>query len=153
MTDKPESIGFLPFTLSIDGGEVPLTMNNLAIGISRHSRNKDAARAWLDWFINESGYSEYNQEISPVIGTKLPENLFDLQDFDFGIGEAAIGEADATLEKPGKTVDEIDQDGMVGLWLPDYKQEIILSGLGSIDKSFEEIIEELNEKWKNGRND
>ncbi|MNI90848.1 hypothetical protein D3C73_1484250 [compost metagenome] len=83
----------------------------------------------------------------------MPENLFDLQDFDFGIGEAAIGEADATLEKPGKTVDEIDQDGMVGLWLPDYKQEIILSGLGSIDKSFEEIIEELNEKWKNGRND
>ncbi|MNO40939.1 Multiple sugar-binding protein precursor [compost metagenome] len=153
MTDKPESIGFLPFTLSIDGGEVPLTMSNLAIGISRHSRNKDAARAWLDWFINESGYSEYNQEISPVIGMKLPENLFDLQDFDFGIGEAAIGEADATLEKPGKTVDEIDQDGMVGLWLPDYKQEIILSGLGSIDKSFEEIIEELNEKWKNGRND
>ncbi|MNI07469.1 Bacterial extracellular solute-binding protein [compost metagenome] len=148
MTDRPESIGFIPFTLSTDAGEVPLTINNSAIGINQYSHNKDAARAWLDWFINESGYSEYNHEISPVIGDPLPDTLSDFQNYDFSMGKP---EMDSTMQD--KTVEEINHDGMVGLWLPDVKQEIILSGIGSVDKSFEEIIEELNEKWKSGRID
>ena len=44
---------------------------NQAVNI--HSKHKAAARAWIDWFTDKSGYAEDNLAISPVKGAPLPD--------------------------------------------------------------------------------
>ncbi|MBY9081996.1 extracellular solute-binding protein [Paenibacillus sp. HN-1] len=142
---KAGDIGFLPFSFEVNGKNIPLSYGGYSVAINKHSSNKDAARAWLDWFLNESGYYKTADGISSVKTADWPAALSDLRNFE-------LDESSSGVTSPAKkSVEQIDSDGMVGMWLPDYKREIILSGTGVNSKSFDDIMEELNKKWRNGR--
>ncbi|GGF74517.1 sugar ABC transporter substrate-binding protein [Paenibacillus albidus] len=140
---NPDDVGFMPFPTNAEKVFVPLAAD-YNLGISIHSENKAAARAWVDWFINESGYpTTEGGGMSPVIGAELPEILkqFEGTDVSFDtIAPAKAGEEGL--------VDAIDKDAEVGLWQPDFKKRIIEAAIGNRKESYDDIMKDLNDRWK-----
>lgn len=143
---NPDDVGFMPFTTNADKVVVPLADDYL-IGVSIHSQNKEASRAWVDWFINESGYpTTEGGGMSPVKGAELPEILKAYEGTD--ITFEALAPAEAGQEG---LVDAIDKDAEIGLWQPDFKKRIIEAAIGNRDESYDDIMKDLNDAWVQSR--
>ncbi|WP_416147213.1 ABC transporter substrate-binding protein [Salipaludibacillus sp. HK11] len=144
---NPEDIGFMPFPYTQEDGSVYATVGpDFNIGVNAHTDNSAAAHAWLEFFINDSGYWEDEGGISPQTDDEFPEFL---QAYD-ELGVEFISENPAYEGEEGLP-DRVDNAGEVGLWQPRFKQEIIEAGIGNRDDTFDEIMEGLNQRWQEGR--
>ncbi|WP_055107390.1 ABC transporter substrate-binding protein [Paenibacillus ihumii] len=143
---NPDDIAYMPFPTNAQEVIMPLA-DDYTLGISKHSKNKAAARAWVDWFINESGYpTTEGGGMSPVVGAPLPDTLkqFEGTDIKFEL---------QTPAQPGQEgwVDKIDKDAEIGLWQPDFKKRIIEAAIGNRKESYDDIMKELNAAWVESR--
>lgn len=146
LAENKDDIAYMPFPTNAGEVIMPLA-DDYTIGISKHSKNKAAARAWIDWFINESGYpTEQAGGMSPVVGAPLPGTLkqFEGTDVKFEL---------QTPAKPGQEglVDKIDKDAEIGLWQPEFKKRIIEAAIGNLDESYDDIMKDLNGAWVKSR--
>ncbi len=146
MTTTPDNIGYMPFPTNAEKVIMPLA-DDYTIGISAKSSNKEAARAWVDWFINDSTYPvTEGGGMSPVVGAELPAALkqFEGTDIEFQFQTAA---------KAGQEglVDKIDKDSEIGLWQPDFKKRIIEAAIGNKKETYDDIMNDLNEAWNKSR--
>lgn len=55
LAPNADDIAYMPFPTNASEVIMPLG-GDYNLLISKHSKNKEAARAWIDWFIKESGY-------------------------------------------------------------------------------------------------
>ncbi|AZK46807.1 ABC transporter substrate-binding protein [Paenibacillus lentus] len=143
---NPGDIAYMPFPTNAKEIIMPLAAD-YTLGINKHSKNKEAARAWIDWFIKKSGYpTEIAGGMSPVVGAALPDTLkqFEGTDVKFEL---------QTPAQPGQEgwVDKIDKDAEIGLWQPDFKKRIIEAAVGNRKESFDDIMKELNDAWVKSR--
>ncbi|AWB46383.1 sugar ABC transporter substrate-binding protein [Paenibacillus sp. CAA11] len=146
LTSTPEDIGFMPFPTNAEKVIVPLA-DDYTIGVSSKSKNKEAAHAWVDWFINKSGYpTTEGGGMSPVIGAELPATLkqFEGSDIAFEMQTPAKAGQEGLLDK-------IDKDSEIGLWQPDFKKRIIEAAIGNTNESFDDIMKDLNDAWVKSR--
>ena len=72
-------IGYMPFPVQVDGKFHAVVGGDYKLAINVNSKNKAAARAWIDWFTDESGYSESQGGLSPLIDGPVPATLAELQ--------------------------------------------------------------------------
>ncbi|NQX47766.1 extracellular solute-binding protein [Paenibacillus tritici] len=143
---NPDDVGFMPFPTNADKILVPLS-DDYNLGVSIHSKNKEAARAWVDWFINESGYpTTEGGGMSPVKGAELPEILKQFAGTDVTFDTLAPAKAGEE-----GWVDAIDKEAEIGLWQPDFKKVIIEAAIGNRKESYDDIMKDLNDKWKAAR--
>jgi len=144
--ENPDDIGYMPFPTNAKRIIFPLVADyNLAINVN--SKNKPAAKAWLDWFIHESNYAtEQAYGLSPVKDAPLPEALkqFEGTNIEFVFNTPA---------KPGQEglVDKIDKAAEIGLWQPDFKKRIIEAAIGNTNETYDEIMKDLNDRWVKAR--
>lgn len=143
---NPDDIAYMPFPTNASEVIMPLA-DDYTVGINKHSKNKDAARAWIDWFINESNYpTEQAGGMSPVVGAPLPATLkqFEGSDVKFEL---------QTPSQPGQEglVDKIDKDAEIGLWQPEFKKRIIEAAIGNLNESYDDIMKDLNDAWVKSR--
>lgn len=144
---NPDDIGYMPFPYTNDDGKIyAASGGDYKIGINKNSKNKEAAKAWLDWFINESGFAIDQGGISPVIGVEFPTTLSAYQE----LGVELISNNPPSAEEQG-LLDQVDQEAEIGFWQPDYKQRIIEAALGNRSESFDDIMNDLNKKWAKAR--
>src|SRR5690606_33072553 len=68
-------IGYMPFPAQVDGTFHAVAGGDYNLAINVHSSNKCAARAWIDWFNHESGFSESQIGLSPLVDGPVPESL------------------------------------------------------------------------------
>ncbi len=146
LTENKADIAYMPFPTNAKEIIMPLA-DDYTVGISKHSKNKAAARAWIDWFVQESGYpTEQAGGMSPVIDAPLPETLkqFEGTEVRFEL---------QTPAKPGQEglVDKIDKDGEIGLWQPEFKKRIIEAAIGNTTETYDEIMQDLNDAWVKSR--
>ncbi|WP_026674523.1 ABC transporter substrate-binding protein [Alkalihalobacterium bogoriense] len=147
LASDPDSIGYMPFPFTQPDGTIySAVAADFNIGINVNSANKDAARAWVDYFINESNYAVDQGGISPVVGEDYPETLASFEE----LGVEFISENPHREGEEG-FLDMIDNESEVGLWVEGFKQRIIEAGIGNRAETFEDITNELNERWENGR--
>jgi ABC-type glycerol-3-phosphate transport system substrate-binding protein len=146
VAENPDDIGYMPFPTNADTQFFP-TQADYNVGISKNSKNKAAARAWLDWFINESKYAtEQGFGISAVKSEPLTEDLKNFQD-------AGVKFLPITPAKEGQEglVDKIDKEAEIGLWQPDFKKRLIEAAIGNTKESYDDIMKDLNSKWVKAR--
>lgn len=138
----PDDIGYMPFPVtSSDGNQYVSASADYAYGINVNSSNKATARAFIDYMLLESGYADKQGEISIVKGAALPSTLSDFEGADFVIDNPA------TPENEGKW-DEVHNESELGLWSgSDYQIEIVEAAFGNVDKDFDTIMGEWNERW------
>lgn len=145
--DNPDDIGYMPFPhTNADGKIYSAAGGDYSIGISVHTENKEAARAWVDWFIDESGFAQNQTGISPVIGADMPEVLKGFQ--DLGVEFVANDPAPAGEES---LLDEVDSESEIGRWNESYRKRLLEGAIGATGESFEDIISDLNSKWAAAR--
>lgn len=146
VAENPDDIAYMPFPTNASEVIMPLA-GDYNLAISKHSKNKEAARAWIDWFVKESGYStEQVGGMSPVVGAELPVALKQFEGADIKF----------ELQSPAKEgqeglVDKIDKEGEVGLRQPEFKKRIIEAAIGNINESYDDIMKDLNEAWVKAR--
>ncbi len=144
-TDKAD-IGYMPFPVQVDGTFHSVISGDYKNGINVNSEHKAAARAWVDWFADESNYATDQGGISPRLDGTTPATLADFE-------AAGVEYLELTPPPAGKesAVNDIDQAAEIGLFAPDYRQRIVDAARGASKETKEQIFEDLNSRWKTAR--
>ncbi|MEW9552249.1 ABC transporter substrate-binding protein [Nonomuraea sp. NPDC050783] len=140
---SPDSIAFMPFPSQAGGSWCSVLNPDYQYAVNNHSKNKPAARAWLDWFVEKSGFSAANQGVSSVKSEPLPSALKPYSDAGVKLIEL---ETDQRV-----TVDNIDKEAEVGLKSPDYRQKLIDVARGAAKGDLNSVLADLSARWKAGQ--
>ncbi|WP_340557084.1 ABC transporter substrate-binding protein [Streptomyces sp. GSL17-111] len=135
----PEDIGFMPFPATKDGTFCATLVSDYQQAVNIHSGHKEAARAWIDWFTEESGYSEKEGAVSALKSAPMPETLRDFVDNDVTFVERS--------EERTGAVNEIDTAAEIGLNTPDYRQKLIDIAREAQRGNLDDYFADLDTKW------
>ncbi|MDT9684228.1 ABC transporter substrate-binding protein [Streptomyces sp. TRM76323] len=135
----PAEIGFMPFPVQKDGVFCATAASDYQQAVNAHSEHKSAARAWIDWFTEKSGYSAKEGAISAVKAAAMPDTLKDFGDNDVKVVERSEAET-------GK-VNAIDNAAEIGLAKPDYRQKLVDIARGAQKGNLQEFFADLDKRW------
>lgn len=145
----PADVSFMPFPYTnADGKMYAGSGGDRNVAISKHSKNKEAARAWIDFFLQETDYAKQLGAINVLKSkqSEFPEVLKGFQD----LGVNIIVNNPAPVEEAG-LLDKLDKESEVGLWQSDFKKRIVEAAMGTRDETYDDIMNDLNTKWAAGR--
>ncbi|SBS73691.1 ABC transporter substrate-binding protein [uncultured Microbacterium sp.] len=137
-----DDIGFMAFPASADGTQYAVIGGDYNLAVSKHSKSKAAAWAWIQWLVEDSGYTEAQGMVSPVIDKELPGTLQGLS--DAGVELMEINPAPAGKEG---LINEVADDAQIDLYGPIYRQKLVDIARGAADGDKESYFAELNERW------
>ncbi|NDL60925.1 ABC transporter substrate-binding protein [Phytoactinopolyspora mesophila] len=141
-----DDIGYWPFPLQTDGTFRSRIGGDYKMAINKHSEHKEAARAWIDWYTEESGFATDQGGVSVLVDGELPDTLSDFDPLDVEFFELAPRpEGEERLFSDIHNTAEIDLDG----WL--YNQRLIDIARGAADGDKESYFAELNNRWADAR--
>lgn len=135
----PDDIGFMPFPARVDGKACATANPDYNQAVSIHSKHKAAARAWVDWFTDKSGYAEDNLSIATLRNAPLPESLKPYE--EQGVKLIELDDAE------GGRVKEIDNASEVGIYAPEYRQDLVDLARGAKDGTLDDFLDDLGERW------
>ncbi|WP_285513537.1 ABC transporter substrate-binding protein [Streptomyces sp. NBRC 14336] len=135
----PDDIGFMPFPSQTDGHFCAAISPDYNQAVNVHSEHKEAARAWIDWFTDESGYDRDNLAISPRKDAPLPEVLRPYE--EAGVEFIEVDDA------KGAEVKRIDSESETGIYAPEYRQKLVDLARGAADGNLEDFFADLGERW------
>ncbi|ROT28239.1 ABC transporter substrate-binding protein [Micromonospora sp. HM5-17] len=135
-------IGYLPFPLQVNGTFHSVISGDYKNAININSKNKATARAWIEWFANESNYAADQGGISPVVNQPMPATLADLT----AAGTTFIELNPAPKGEEG-LADKIGNEAEIALWDGAYRQRIVDAARGARNETKEQIFADLNRKW------
>ncbi|MFJ7266689.1 ABC transporter substrate-binding protein [Streptomyces sp. NPDC099050] len=136
---KADDIGFMPFPVQKDGAFCSALVSDYQQAVSIYSKNKPAARAWIDWFTEKSGFSAKEGVVSAVKSARMPATLQDLVDNDVKFFDRS--------ESNTAAVNDIDDAAEIGLNKPDYRQKLIDTARGAAKGSADDFFADLNKRW------
>jgi ABC-type glycerol-3-phosphate transport system substrate-binding protein len=137
-----DDIGYMAFPANVDGTQLAVIGGDYNLAVSKHSQAKAAAWAWIQWVVEDSGYTEAQGMISPVLDKPLPENLQ-------GFEEAGVELMEINPAPAGKEglINNIADDSQIDLYGPIYRQKLVDIARGAADGDKESYFAELNERW------
>jgi ABC-type glycerol-3-phosphate transport system substrate-binding protein len=135
----PKNIGVLPFPTQVDGKYCVTVAPDYQQAVSIHSKHPAAARAWLDWFTDKSGYAESQGSLPTLKAATMPETIKPYTD-------AGAKFIEMTQDKAA-VVNNIDNASEIGLSKPDYHQKIVDLGRGTAPGTLDAYFADLNKKW------
>lgn len=139
-------IGYLPFPTQVDGKFHSVIGGDYKNAININSEHKAAARAWIDWFADESGYAASQGSIPVKLGADLPDTLADFKTAKVELFELT------PWPKGSESLDlRIDKEAEIGITDPKYRQRIIDAARGAKKETKEAIFADLNKHWADGR--
>jgi ABC-type glycerol-3-phosphate transport system substrate-binding protein len=141
-----DDIGYWPFPNQVDGAFHSTISGDYKNAVNIHSEHKAAARAWIDWFANESGYAEDQGGIAPTLDGPTPATL---ADFDtLGVEYVELTPAPAGKES---LLTDIFNTAEIDLWGNLYRQKLVDIARGAADGDKDSYFAELNSKWADAR--
>lgn len=135
----PDDIGFMPFPAQKNGTFCAVAQPDYNQAVNIHSEHKEAARAWIDWFTDKSGYAADNLALSPLKTAPLPDVLKPYE-------EAGVRILDLDDTK-GAEVKSIDNQSEIGIYKPDYRQDLVDLARGATKGSLDDFLDDLGRKW------
>ncbi|AYG78369.1 hypothetical protein DWB77_00476 [Streptomyces hundungensis] len=136
---NPDDIGFMPFPAQKNGAFCATLVSDYQLAVNAHSKNKAAARAWLDWFTDKSGFATKEGGVSALKAAALPSVLKPYEDNDVKLVERS----DAKTEQ----VNAIDNAAEIGLAKQDYRQKLIDLARGAQQGSLQGYFADLDKRW------
>ncbi|GAA2313840.1 extracellular solute-binding protein [Streptomyces kunmingensis] len=137
--ENPDDIGFMPFPAQKNGQFCATLVSDYQLAVNTHSDHKPAARAWIDWFTEKSGFAAKEGGVSALTSMSFPEVLKPFQDNDVKLVERS----EATTEQ----VNAIDNAAEIGLSKPDYRQKLIDIARGAQKGSLQDYFADLDKRW------
>ncbi|WP_104434804.1 ABC transporter substrate-binding protein [Kineococcus xinjiangensis] len=141
-----DDIGFWPMPWKVDGDFHSTVSGDYKIGISRHSDNADAARAWVDWFLDSSGFAAEQGGLSPRLDGEAPPAL---EDFEaHGVEQVELSPAPAGEES---VLSDIYNTAEIDLAGEKYRQEFLDVARGAAEGDEAFVFGDLNSRWAAAR--
>lgn len=138
---NPDDISFMPFPYNVDGKQYAGIEMDYSYAINKNSPNKEAAKAWIQYMLNKSGYAKSEGAISIKKNADLPDVLMNFQDVEFVVME------DATASSTDK-YEELNTLSGIELDNDTEKNRLIKSAIGESEETFEDIMTDWNLRWK-----
>ncbi|GIF45756.1 carbohydrate ABC transporter substrate-binding protein (CUT1 family) [Asanoa ferruginea] len=138
---NPDDIAFWPFPYQVGGKFHSRIEGDYKGAVSLSSKNKATARAWLDWFVTESGFATDQQAVPTLASSSLPETLKAFQDTGVDLVEIPAATANAGKE------DEIIKESEVDLTGNIYRQKLVDIARGAAKGDKDSYFAELNRRW------
>jgi ABC-type glycerol-3-phosphate transport system substrate-binding protein len=135
----PDAIGFMPFPVQKGGKYCAVLASDYQQAVNIHSEHKTAARAWIDWFTEKSGFSAKEGAVPALKTAPMPSTLQEFVDNDVSFlerSEANTGQVNA-----------IDNAAEIGLTKPDYRQQLVDLARGARKGSLEDFFADLDKRW------
>ncbi len=139
-----DDIAYAPTPVMVDGSFHSVAGGDYNLGINVNSKNKATARAWIDWFNKESGYSESQAGLSPLIDGPVPTAL---QSF---VDQVELITLDPAPEGKEALFGDIDTASGIVTTDPKYRQKNI-DDARSGARTKQQIFDDLNAMWAEGR--
>ncbi|MFJ6437548.1 ABC transporter substrate-binding protein [Streptomyces sp. NPDC091416] len=136
---KKDDIGFMPFPAQRNGTFCATLVSDYQQAVNINSEHKEAARAWIDWFTEKSGYSAKEGAVPTVKAAAMPDTLKDFVDNDVTFTERS--------ESDTAKVNDIDKASEIGLNTPDYRQKLIDIARGAEDGNLKDYFAGLDKRW------
>ncbi|MEV4776673.1 extracellular solute-binding protein [Microbacterium sp. LTA6] len=137
-----DDIGYMAFPTSVDGTQYSIIGGDYNLGVSKHSKNKAAAWAFIQWLIEDSGFTETQGMISTVTEKELPANLG-----DFTVEKVELMETNPAPAGEESLLSDVSNDSQIDLWGQIYRQKLVDVARGAADGDKESYFAELNERW------
>jgi ABC-type glycerol-3-phosphate transport system substrate-binding protein len=137
-----DDIGFRPFPTQVGGAFCSQTGADYLQAINKNSPNQDAAKAWITWFTDESGYAAAGGSIPTLLSGAMPATLAEFE--ELGVKYVELNPAPA--DQVG-LVDKIDKAAEIGLYAPDYRQKLVDVARGAAPGDLSSILTDLNKRW------
>lgn len=137
-----DDIGYMPFPHQIDGVFYSSSGGDYKNAVNIHSKNKDAAKAWVFWYADKSGFAANEGGIPPLIGGDFPSQLSDFSTLGVKFVEQLpppVGEESLT--------NDIDKESEIGLYNNIFPQRIIDAARGATKETLDAIFTDLNTRW------
>ncbi len=142
----PDVVGYMTFPATADGTQYAIVGGDYNLAINKNSSVKAAAKAWIDWLIEESGFTETQGMVSPLIADPLPSNLAGLS--DEGVELIELNPAPAGEEALFNNIADTSQ---IDIWGNIYRQKLVDIARGAADGDKSSYFAELNERWAAAR--
>ena len=139
----PAAIGFMPPPFQPGGTFVSPTGPDFLQAININSDHKAAAKAWITWIAEDSGFYDYAGGLPTVTSDPPAKNL---QEF------AATGVTFLEMT-PSAQLSAIDDASEIGLTQPDYYRKLVDSARGASSTGKDAIFKGLNDTWATARKD
>jgi ABC-type glycerol-3-phosphate transport system substrate-binding protein len=135
----PDDIGFMPVPVQKDGKFNATMLSDYQLAVNTHSEHKPAARAWIDWFTEKSGFAAKEGGVSALTSISFPDVLKPYEDNDVKLVERS--------EAKTAQVDAVDKAAEIGLAKQDYRQELVDIARGAQKGSLQDYFDELDKRW------
>lgn len=139
--EHADDVGYMPFPYSIDGQQYATSGTDYCYAINKNSQNIPAAKAFVQFMVEESGLALAQGGISLMKDDPMPSGLEEFSDVIFVVDKPA------SEENTGK-YDAVQQDS--GVTLYDNGQRlngVVDIARGVSTQTFEEYMAELGAKW------
>ncbi|TQK18838.1 carbohydrate ABC transporter substrate-binding protein (CUT1 family) [Microbacterium sp. SLBN-154] len=145
--ESADVVGYMTFPATAsDGTQYAMVGGDYNLGINVNSDVKAAAKAWIDFLLEESGFTETQGMVSALTTDPLPSNLGGLE--EEGVELLELSPAPAGEES---LVNDIADGAQIDLYGNIYRQKLVDIARGAADGDKESYFEELNTAWADSR--
>jgi raffinose/stachyose/melibiose transport system substrate-binding protein len=138
----PANLAYMPFPNQTAGKFQSTVGGDLRLAINKNTKCMDAAKAWVSYFIDDSGYAA-NEAGIPTSLTGAPPAWFkDFQDK----GVVLFSENAAPKGEEGLR-DKIANDAKIDIWNNVYRQALVDDARGQTHDGMDKIFADLNARW------
>lgn len=141
--NNPDAIGYMPFPNEVDGKQYMTIVTDYCYGINKNSTQKEAARAYIDYMLDESGYALDHEVLSLVKTDPILESYGDMQNVICLCNNQASDENYRKRQILSTNLNILDST--------DEIKRVIEAAEGKRDESFDEIASDWNERWESSR--
>lgn len=139
--ENADDVGYMPFPGTVDGKQYATSGTDYCYAINKNSKNIDAARAWVDFMVDESGLALDSGGISLLKSDPMPQGLEEFADIKF------IVDLPATEENLG-LLSEVEYDSGITLYDNGSRLNAVVDiARGASSQTFEQYMESLNAEW------
>ena len=136
-----DNVGYMPFPYSVDGKQYATSGTDYCYAVNKNSENKEAAKAFVQFMVDESGLALDQGGISLLKNDPMPSGLEEFANVEFVVDKPATDENNGLL-------DEVQQVSGITL----YDNGSRLNGVvdiarGASSQTFEEYMAALAKKW------
>ncbi|MFC8191531.1 ABC transporter substrate-binding protein [Cellulomonas sp. NPDC057328] len=139
-------VSFWPMPWQTEGSFHSTVAGDYKIGISKYSENKEAARLWLDWFLDESGFAAEQGGLPPQVDAEVPSALADFT--TYGVEQVEIAPAPEGQESLDSDIYKAAEIDLAG---DQYRRKFIDVARGAAEGTKESFFADLNERWAAAR--
>lgn len=137
-----DDIGYWPFPYQTGGKFHTVVGGDYKNAINVNSKNKATARAWIDWFADESNYATDQGGVATLKSAAMPATLADLTK-----AQTEFIEFNPAPKGEEGRPDKIGNAAEIALYDGKYRQAIVDAARGAKGQSKDQIFADLNKKW------